>query len=90
MAGHGPAKPHQHGKHHHGKGHRRHGGSRFGYGWQPPWWAQQQDDDDGDDDGGDGEYEYEGEYQNEEFEPPSDSGRWVRQGDKIVVLNAWR
>lgn len=62
---------------HHRRRRRRHRGRHGGYQWQPPWWARQDDDDD---DGDDGEYEFE-----EEGNLPQ-TGRWVRQGDMIVLL----
>jgi len=66
---------HHHG-HHHGKHGRRFWGPRGGM--QPPWWATQDDDDDDDD----SEYQFE----NEDVESFSATGRWIRHGDKIILL----
>jgi len=61
---------------HHGHHRRWRHGRRGGY-WRTPWWARQGDDDDDDDDG---------EFESEEMELPR-TGRWVRHGDTIVLLD---
>jgi hypothetical protein len=65
-------------RHHHGR-RRRHRGGRGMWRQPSPWFGDDQDSDDQDDDG---EYEFEGEGPEEARQ----TGRWIRQGETIIVL----